>query len=186
MRLDTVLFNVIHGFAGSSKFLDWTGIFLADYLGYFLILGFIVIFIRHRYSLRFLAFTILVFLLSRGIFVEVFRFAFPRMRPFLELDFAPLITPPSGWAYPSGHATVFFAIAFALWIVNRKWSVWFLAAAVLMGIARVFVGVHWPADILAGALTGFLSVIVVEWLLPISTLKGEQTSESFGKSSKQA
>ena len=186
MQFDLVLFNAIHNFAGQFKFLDWTGIFLADYLSYFLILGFIIIFIRYRYSFRFLAFTILVFLLSRGIIVEVFRFAFPRAKPFLELDFAPLIIPPSGWAYPSGHATVFFALAFALWAVNRKWSLWFLAAAVLMGIARVFVGVHWPVDIFAGVLTGFLSVIVVEWLLPISSLKGGQASESFGKSSKQA
>ena len=155
MRFDVVLFNVIHGLAGQSKFLDWFGVFLADYLSYFLILGFIIIFIRYRYSFRFLAFTILVFLLSRGIFVEVFRFVFPRTRPFTELDFTPLITPPSGWAYPSGHATVFFALAFTLWAVNRKWSLWFLTAAILMGIARVFVGVHWPVDIFAGALPSF-------------------------------
>lgn len=186
MPLDLIIFNTFHELTGRYNFLDWLGMFLADYLAYFLILGFIIIFFRYRYSVRFFAFTILVFLLSRGVFVEILRFVFPRLRPFAELNFSPLIAPPDGWAFPSGHAAVFFALAFALWLVNKRWSLWFLAAAVLMGIARVFVGVHWPTDILAGALTGFLSVIVVEWLLPIRTLKGEQISESFGKSSKQA
>jgi undecaprenyl-diphosphatase len=63
--------------------------------------------------------------------------------------------------FPSDHATAAFAIAGVLLIrLGRRW--WpVLAAAVLLGVARVMLGLHYPADVIAGAGIGLLAALLV-------------------------
>jgi undecaprenyl-diphosphatase len=42
-------------------------------------------------------------------------------------------------------------------IIHKKWGIVFFAGAILMGLARIIAGIHWPVDILVGALIGILS-----------------------------
>lgn len=67
------------------------------------------------------------------------------------------------WAgsFPSGHTTVGFTVATMLWLLTRgttdRWMGWIAwPMAVLIGISRVYRGVHWPTDVLAGACLGML------------------------------
>jgi membrane-associated phospholipid phosphatase len=62
-------------------------------------------------------------------------------------------------SFPSGHATTAFAIGglFALGAKFRTGYVIFVTAALLVGVSRAVVGVHWPLDILAGAFGGWLA-----------------------------
>src|SRR5207244_6821181 len=64
-------------------------------------------------------------------------------------------------SFPSDHASAAFAIAFAVLLFDRAVGSVFLAAAVLIGVGRVFIGAHYPADILAGALVGFAVALIV-------------------------
>lgn len=59
--------------------------------------------------------------------------------------------------FPSDHATAAFAIAVALLLRNRLWGWIAIAAATVLAFERVLVGVHYPADVLAGALLGGLA-----------------------------
>jgi undecaprenyl-diphosphatase len=54
-------------------------------------------------------------------------------------------------SFPSDHASAAFAIAFAVFLFDRLVGSVFLAAAVLIGVGRVFIDTHYPADVLAGA-----------------------------------
>ena len=166
--IDLYLFNLIHDLAGASRLLDLVAIFFANYAGYFLILATILFLLSNKS--KFLAnsiFIALSIILSRGLITEIIRFIYPRLRPFVALNFEPLIsqaaTEPS---FPSGHAAFFFALAMALIVLNYRWKWWVLVVVGLMGVARVFVGVHWPADIVAGAIVGVLSALVVKYILP--------------------
>ena len=166
--LDSFLFNVIHGFSGQVKILDWLAVFLAEYLGYFLIIwAIILIFKESSFQKRFyyFALTAVSLILSRGLIAETIRFFYYRPRPFEALNFIPLINQDTVAAFPSGHAAFYFALTFAIFYVSRRWFYWFLAGAVLMGLARVFIGVHWPLDILAGALIGLFSIFMVKYTL---------------------
>lgn len=82
-----------------------------------------------------------------------------RMRPY---DFSPLIPMPaerlSDFSFPSGHTSVAFATAFAIKnsAESKRAFVFSLIFAVLMGISRLILMVHYPTDVMAGALIGTL------------------------------
>jgi undecaprenyl-diphosphatase len=74
----------------------------------------------------------------------------------------------TGHGFPSGHASVAFALATVAWLwFGRRTRWWFLAAAVVVCIARVYVGAHFPLDVLGGAALGMASGALVGLLLSI-------------------
>ena len=169
MSFDLILFNAIHGLAGWSAVLDTAGIFLAQYLPYILVIPLIFFLLRGKTvktRIHTFLFLTLLLLLSRGVFTETIRFFFPRQRPFEALGFTSLI-PESGVSFPSGHAAFFFAVSFAMYAVEKAWGWWFLGLSLLNGIARVFVGVHYPFDIVGGALVALASYLILTRILCI-------------------
>ena len=95
-------------------------------------------------------------LLARGLVTPVIRLFYHRDRPFLAMPetVIKLIEKGNEASFPSGHAILFFAMAMAIYYVRPKFAAYFFIAATLVSIARVFVGVHYPLDILGGALLG--------------------------------
>ena len=168
MPIDLYIFNFIHQFAGRFWPLDWLGIFLAEYLPYILILAALYFWLKQKTGkekLWFFSFAALSTILSRGIITEVIRFFYDRLRPFLALNFNPLIARDMSGSFPSGHAAFYFALAFALFYFNEKWGWSFTALAILMGLGRVFVGTHYPSDILGGAVVAAVSVFAIHLLM---------------------
>lgn len=64
-------------------------------------------------------------------------------------------------SFPSDHASAAFGIGFAIFLYDRLVGSVFLSAAVVIGVGRVFVGAHYPADVLAGALVGLGAALIV-------------------------
>lgn len=152
----------------NSAFLEGLGIFLAVYLPYFLVAGFIFLIFKEKNRLKRLFLLLegmLAAILSRGILVETIRFFYHRSRPFEVLNILSLIGDNLSGSFPSGHAAFFFALALVVFSINRQWGVWYLTLATLNGLSRIFVGVHWPLDIIAGALIGLLSARLITLLL---------------------
>lgn len=68
-------------------------------------------------------------------------------------------------SFPSDHATATFAIAAAFLLHGmRQLGLWFLAAAVLVAISRVYIGTHYVSDVLGGAMTGILAAMLIRAL----------------------
>lgn len=83
-----------------------------------------------------------------------------RPRPWLDVaGLVALIEESDPNSFPSGHTTCAFAFAGALWrTAPDKWMKWAaLTAAVLMGFSRLYVGVHYPSDVLVGVLVGLFA-----------------------------
>ncbi len=98
-------------------------------------------------------------LLSQGI-----THLWTRERPFVSHPHETLLlAPPSHEpSFPSDHAVAAFAIAFSVaFAAGRRPGALFLAGALVIGISRVFVGLHYPGDILGGAFVGFVSALAV-------------------------
>ncbi|MBQ8184777.1 MAG: phosphatase PAP2 family protein [Lachnospiraceae bacterium] len=79
-----------------------------------------------------------------------------RPRPFLVCEeLVPLISKPSSYSFPSGHTSSSFAAAMALYLgTSKKAGIPALVLAALIGLSRIYVGVHYPTDVLAGAALG--------------------------------
>lgn len=166
--MDNAIFNILHSWAGISVVGDWFGIVAAEYLPWGLAIAALALLAKDPSRIKKLEhfiFIALSLLVARGFLTELIRYFVERDRPFAALGFEPLVEQSMTYAFPSGHAAIFFALALAVWFINRKWGWWFAALALANGVARVYVGVHWPSDILAGAAVGVLSALAVKWLL---------------------
>jgi undecaprenyl-diphosphatase len=95
-----------------------------------------------------------------------------RVRPMYELGIgfrAPLYDEPprydlEGWsAFPSDHATFYFALTTGFWLLSRRLGMIFAVFSILWGtLPRVYFGVHYPSDVLVGALIGIGVTIALE------------------------
>ena len=87
---------------------------------------------------------------------------FARARPFVTDPSLEVLVPrPHTMSFPSAHASIAYAIAFALFGWNRPLGVVALLIADLVAIGRVASGVHYPADVLAGLIVGLLAFTAV-------------------------
>ncbi len=68
--------------------------------------------------------------------------------------------------FPSDHATGAFAVAMAIYLRKRSWGFVALLAAALLAIGRVAIGVHFPSDVLAGAVLGCGAALLL-WIRPL-------------------
>jgi undecaprenyl-diphosphatase len=66
---------------------------------------------------------------------------------------------PGDWSFPSNHAAIAAAAAVALVFVSRRLGVTAVVAAMAMGVSRVWVGAHYPHDVLAGLAVGALVAV---------------------------
>lgn len=83
------------------------------------------------------------------------------VKPWAEI---PIPMLPVIYAFPSGHASRAFALATVLSAKFPKEATFFFALAVLIGFSRIYVGAHYPLDVIAGAILGvFISFLFVKF-----------------------
>lgn len=90
-----------------------------------------------------------------------------RTRPYDVIEGLNILVPtPHDYSFPSGHAGSSFAVAVVIFLMlPKKWGIPAIITASVMALSRIYVGVHYPSDILVGALIGtstaYLSVYLV-------------------------
>ena len=89
-----------------------------------------------------------------------------RIRPYKMINgLSILVAPESSFSFPSGHTNTSFAAAFALTRAFGKKGAFAYIPAALIAVSRVYVGVHYPTDVLAGMIVGTTVALFVYLLL---------------------
>jgi len=184
------IFYAFNNLAGQYEWLDAIIFFCAEYIGWLMLGGLIVylfmhqhdrdteapkekweIFLEQKFYLKAPARNILVILSSAFIawcIAHIIKDIIAYPRPFLvfaESNMNLLFEHGGYNSFPSGHTTFFAALAVSLTFFHKKLGALYLIGALLIGLARIAGGVHWPIDILAGyALGGVVAYLVVRML----------------------
>ncbi len=175
MNFDLYIFNLINGLAGKWEFLDFLGISLAKYFSYFLLFCLVLfLFINFKKYWRMVFEALLTAVFVRFILVEIIRILYFRPRPFVNNPVNLLLSyhNPQEASFPSGHASFYFALSAIIYCYNKKAGILFYIGSFLIVISRVFVGIHWPSDILAGAFLGVAMGLILNKIFKKIKLKG--------------
>jgi len=84
-----------------------------------------------------------------------------RPRPTHDGVWRSLATVPDRFSFPSGHSAAAMSVALAYTIVFPSLAIVLIPVAVLVGLSRVFLGVHYPGDVLTGQLLAVLVGVIV-------------------------
>lgn len=180
-NLDIEFFKFLNDLAGINLFFDWAIIFYAVYLWYtimFAVLLFpcLALFPRfHKFfkkNLELFIFTFFSASIARFIVTESIRRIYNRPRPFIVLNNVHQLIDNvhqffnniSTNSFPSGHASLAFAVAASIYFYYPKTSILFFLAAFSVGMGRVAAGVHWPSDILGGAIVGVATAVLLRFI----------------------
>ena len=154
------VFKNLNHFAGKSKFLDGFAVFCARYLVYLLVIVLLIsaVFMHSR---GLFVYPLLSGLCAAFVFNKIIYIFYKEPRPATLQGTKILIPVPENPSFPSRHAAVLFGISSFLFLYSFPLAIFFLVCSCFVGIARVFCGVHWFHDILAGAFIGFLSTAIL-------------------------
>ena len=164
--MNNTIFFFFYNLAHQSQIFDKVVIFLAVYFLYIVIISaFLFLIFYHKILLsqnpikefinKWREFILLCF--SGGlawVFVKILKILFHTLRPFEIFPQVQALFLETGYAFPSGHTAVASAIAFVIFFTHKKVGYIFMFFALLIGLARVIAGVHFPIDILGGFILG--------------------------------
>ena len=90
-----------------------------------------------------------------------------RPRPFAEIEaLIPMITKPKDFSFPSGHTTASFAVALVmLRMLPKKFGIPAVVLAALVAFSRLYLGVHYPTDVLTGFVIALVGSMLSVWIV---------------------
>lgn len=166
-RWDTLLFNHIFGWGDkrilncSFRMMSWSANgCLYPFLGLYIYLTFSSV-----VSKPFLLSAALAFPLERLLYHRI-KQSMKRDRPYeciVDIQFR--VRPPDRFSFPSGHTASAFLMMTLLSNTFPALQIPTFGWAALVGVARVYLGVHYPTDVLAGALLGILAGQIGMWFM---------------------
>lgn len=168
-ELDRQLFLFLNGF--HTEWLDELMYWITNKYTWFPLYLLLIVLLIKKYRIRGLVMC-LGMVLAVGISDQItsgwMKPFFGRLRPCQVPDIQSVVHLVAGcggkYGFASSHASTTFALATVVWLMLRSWSAsfgWVFAWSAIVAYSRVYVGVHYPLDILVGAMIGF----IVGWLV---------------------
>lgn len=150
----------------------------------FLILWFLMVF-SSKYKYRIAGWTIIIAVaISDFLSSKILKFLILRQRPFEVLPDVYKLVSSAGPSFPSSHAVNSFTVAtlIMLFFKNPVYTTIAFIVAFLSGFSRIYVGVHYPLDVISGAVIGIIFGIVFYKIVK-KIFKLEEQKSSISKTS---
>lgn len=160
-------FRAVNDLGKQYPFLNSTMTFVAEYMVYFLALIIVVYwFTRSNQNRMMIVQAMIAFVIAEVIGKIAGKFH-SNYQPFAELpNVNKLVEHAVDNSFPSDHTILFFSICFSFWLVHKKIGWLWITLAFCVAISRIWVGVHYPFDVITGALIGIISALFSYWLTP--------------------
>ena len=162
-NIDGQITATINSLAGRYAGLDFAAIFVAKYMIFVLVLSVAASwYVRiDRATWRFRAISCGLAVAAGLLLNQVILLFVSRVRPY-DLGLTHLIVEKSADpSFPSDHATVVFAVAFTLILLRDRFRHIYLILAVMVALARIFIGVHFFGDVVGAILTAAVAAVLV-------------------------
>lgn len=133
-----------------------------------IILAIILLFFKKTRKLGISSITALI--LGTVVFTLILKNIIARERPYSNEEALLnvnqlLISPPKDYSFPSGHSMASFATSISILLNNRKIGIFALLLACLIAFSRMYLYVHFPSDVIFGALFGTVTAIFSNFLI---------------------
>lgn len=162
--LDINIFHFLNQWIQRSPLIDGIVLFFAEYYIGVIIFLFLVALYKlprsNKEKLKIFLFTGGITCITRFGIMPLIHMFDQRLRPFLELG-APHLFIVNSFSFPSGHTTFVFALATVAWYYHEKMAWFIYISGILIGIARIMAGVHYPSDIIGGMVVGTISAYIL-------------------------
>ncbi|AQY38398.1 undecaprenyl-diphosphatase [Bacillus thuringiensis] len=165
-KLDSNVFRYINEYVKQNTFLDYLMIFFAEYAQYMFILLFMILWLNKKYKNRTCVIQAIIACCLAFLLNRIIGLFFYRERPFVShLNINQLVEHTANASFPSDHATSAFTIAITLYLYERRLGKVFLLLAIFISFSRIWVGVHYPLDVLLGAVLGTLWAFIAYYII---------------------
>lgn len=166
-EINIELFRMFNDLGKEVMFLNPIMIFFAKYMKYFLLFGIIMYWFTRKRENRIMIISSMFAFVVAEVFGAIAGAIHSNNQPFVELNNVnQLIGHAIDNSFPSDHAIEFFSICITFLLFKKNLRYVWLAIAILVSISRVWVGVHYPADILVGAILGIIGAALCYWIIP--------------------
>ena len=166
-NLDFQIFLSLNNLAGHNAVFDWLAVFVARDLIFILVpvlLIYYLIKINKPNSKKAIVSGAAAGLFSRYVIVQFIHSIYYRLRPFEAHKVTQLFAKSSEASFPSGHTAALLGIGMALYYFDRKIGITVMVIGLLVGLARIICGIHYPSDVLAGVLVGIFSGLFINFI----------------------
>ncbi|KIV53043.1 undecaprenyl-diphosphatase [Aneurinibacillus migulanus] len=166
-------FRLINDLGKQYPYLNPVIVFLAEYMLYFLCLSVVVYWFTRTNKNRMMVIQAVIAFILAEILGKMAGQFHSHYQPFAVLPHVnQLIEHDIDNSFPSDHTILFFSVCISFWLVRKKGEWLWLMLPCCVAISRIWVGVHYPIDVITGALLGVISALFVYWLVPkLSSIK---------------
>lgn len=128
---------------------------------YFWIIISILLYLFGNKKGKIVAKRMIIILVVITLFTQLIKYFIMRPRPYTELSNLILLDLGTDYSFPSGHTSTSTAMAYLLSKEYNKWC--FMLIPLVVAFSRLYIGVHYPSDVLGGFLLGFFIAYLLEY-----------------------
>jgi undecaprenyl-diphosphatase len=161
-EINVSLFRMVNNLGKDMIFLNPAMKFIAEYLVIMLVMGIVFYWFSGPKNNRIMVICGSFTFLLAEIVGKLAGKLYSNNQPFAELENVnKLMGHEIDNSFPSDHTILFFAFCISFYLFNRKTGLLWVIAAFLVGFSRIWVGVHYPADVIAGAVISIIAALFV-------------------------